>query len=85
MYLSDGKFSVKTEPAVLTVSFLINPRLEDGIITVPDFAVTSDGMGNFNVDFSSLVPRLSEHKVVKVVAQSTGKAQSGYCTSSFVG
>lgn len=85
VYVSDGRLSVSTEAeAQLEISFLIDPRLEDGVIRLDPARISSNGAGEFEADFSALAARLSTHRVVKVVAQAPGKAPSDIIEVSLI-
>lgn len=77
VYVSDNKMTIKTEPhATLNVTFLIDPRSEENILSVDAANITETSDGIYTVDFSALVDQLTEHKIVKVIASKEGKAPS---------
>lgn len=81
VYIEDGKLSVTTEAGVkLTVSFLRDPRLEEGIITIDSEHIKDDGQGKYTIDFSHLKEQLDGYKHVKIVAQAPDKAPSDIVT-----
>lgn len=81
VYIEDGKLSVTTEAgAKLTVSFLRDPRLEEGIIIIDSEHIKDDGQGEYTIDFSHLKEQLDGYKHVKIVAQASDKAPSDIVT-----
>lgn len=78
VFLDEGSFTVDTEKdAVLDISFLLDPRLEEGIIHLdPQRDIATDLQGHFVVDFSRFADQLTKHRVVKVIARAPGLADS---------